>query len=114
MTAGADRFRDRNHRYGTLVACADARRVLADPGAPAAGMAHSERFARDHRPQRCGSRCRIGAGAVADRLTERSESGDRARETARSFGGLPGPTRGSLLRRGARDIGESGGSIAGR
>ena len=97
-----DGFRDRNQRYGYLVACENARRILADPAVLEAGRRHLERFTRGV-PQRRHAHALwsalldAGAAAVAARLTERGGRGDYARETAPSFGGLPGPVRARLL-----------------
>lgn len=98
----ADGFRDRNQRYGYLVACENARRILADPSVIETGRRHLDRFARGV-PQRRDSYAHWsalldeGAETVAARLTERGERGDYTRETAPSFGGLPGPVRTRLL-----------------
>ena len=98
----ADGFRDRNQRYGYLVACENARRILADASVLEAGRRHLDRFTRDI-PQRRHAHALWsalldeGAEAVAARLTERGARGDHARETAPSFGGLSGPVRARLL-----------------
>ena len=98
----ADGFRDRNQRYSYLVACENARRILADALVLETGRRHLDRFCRDV-PQRShgyalwSALLDKGAEAVAVRLTERGELGDYTRETAPSFGGLPGPVRVRLL-----------------
>lgn len=98
----ADGFRDRNQRYGYLVARENARRVLADPAVLEGARRHLERFCagvpqRRHGYDLWSALLDAGAEAVAARLTERGERGDDARETAPSFGGLPGPVRARLL-----------------
>ena len=92
----ADEFRDRNRRYSFLIACENARRILADPSVLEAGRRHLDRFTRGVPQRRHGyalwsALLDEGAEAVAARLTGRGERGDYARETAPSFGGLPGP-----------------------
>jgi hypothetical protein len=97
-----DGFRDRNQRYGYLVARENARRLLADPSVLEGARRHLERFCAGI-PQRRRSYelwsalLEEGAAAVAARLTERGARGDDARETAPSFGGLSGPVRARLL-----------------
>ena len=98
-----DGFRDRNHRYSYLVACENARRLAEDPQRLVAARHHLDRFSRDDPAQREGyslwsALLDEGFGVVAARLTERGERGDYARETAPSFGGLPGPVRARLSR----------------
>ena len=103
-----DGFRDRNHRYSYLVACENARRLAEDPRRLVAARRHLDRFSRDDPAQRGGfslwsALLDAGPDVVAARLTERGEPGDYARETAPSFGGLPGPVRARLSRE-ARDV----------
>lgn len=98
-----DGFRDRNHRYGFLVARENARRLVEDPAVLARGREHLDRFSRDDPHQADGYRVwdalLLGfASVVASRLTERSPGGDYIRETAPSFGGLPNAMRVRLLR----------------
>lgn len=98
-----DGFRDRNQRYGYLVARETARRIVEDPSRIEAGRRHLERFARDDPHQSRGyalwaALLDAGPALVAARLVERGERGDDARETAPSFGGLPGPVRLRLLK----------------
>ena len=95
----ADGFRDRTQRYSYLVACENARRILADPAVLEAGRRHLERFSAGNPHRRDGyalwsALLDDGAAAVTARLTERGERGDYTRETAPSFGGLPGPAAG--------------------
>lgn len=104
-----DGFRDRNHRYSYLVARETARRIAVDPAVLEAGRRHLDRFSRGDPAQRDG--CALWSGlldagpeAVVARLTERGERGDYARETAPSFGGLPGPVRTRLLREAAEPL----------
>ncbi len=97
-----DGFLDRNRRYGFLVARENARRILADPAVLESGRRHLDRFTRGIPQRRHGyalwsALLDEGAEAVAARLIERGERGDHARETAPSFGGLPGPVRARLL-----------------
>lgn len=98
----ADGFRDRNQRYGYLVACENARRVLVEPAVLEGARHHLERFCAGRPERRHGyalwsALLDEGAAAVAARLTERGARGDDARENAPSFGGLPGPVRARLL-----------------
>lgn len=98
----ADGFRDRNQRYGYLVACENARRILLDPAVLEGGRRHLDRFTAGDPHRRHGyvlwsALFDEGAEAVAARLTERGARGDYTRETAPSFGGLPGPVRARLL-----------------
>ncbi len=97
-----DGFRDRNHRYSYLVACENARRLAEDPHRLFAARRHLDRFSRDDPAQREGyafwsALLDADPDIIAARLTERGERGDYARETAPSFGGLPGPVRARLL-----------------
>ncbi len=106
---GSDGFRDRNHRYGYLVARENARRIAEDPAVLEAGRRHLDRFSRGDPAQRDGyalwsSLFDAGAEAVVARLTERGERGDYARETAPSFGGLAGPVRARLSRGAAEPL----------
>ncbi len=99
----SDGFHDRNHRYSYLVACENVRRIAQDPGLLAVGRRHLKRFSRDDPRQRDGyalwSWLLDGPPeAVMARLTEQSERADYARQTAPSFGGLPGPVRTRLLK----------------
>ena len=99
-----DGFRDRNHRYSYLVACENA--ATASPRTPSAwlplditSIASRVTTRRNVRDIRVWSALLDeGFGVVAARLTERGERGDYARETAPSFGGLPGPVRARLSR----------------
>ena len=98
-----DGFRDRNHRYSYLVACENARRLLEDPRYLVSARLHLQRFSRDDPAQRDGFALwsvllDADPQSVAARLTERGERGDYTRETAPSFGGLPGPVRARLSR----------------
>ena len=98
-----DGFRDRNHRYSYLVACENARRLVDDPQRLVAARHHFDRFSRNDPAQRDGvalwsALFVADPGTIAARLTERGERGDYTRETAPSFGGLPGPTRARLSR----------------
>ena len=100
---GPDGFRDRNHRYSYLVACENARRLVEDPPRIVAARAHLARFSRDDPAQHEGyalwsALLDADPGTIAARLTERGERGDYTRETAPSFGGLPGPVRARLSR----------------
>lgn len=112
-----DGFRDRNHRYSYLVARENARRIAADPSVLEAGRRHFDRFSRDAPHGRDGSALwsallDAGAEAVAERLTERSARGDYARETAPSFGGLPGPVRARLLAEARKPLPSSAALVA--
>lgn len=101
-TVEADGLHDRNRRYSYLVARENARRILANPALLESGRRHLERFSAGDPHQRHGyalwtALLDEGAVAVAARLTERGERGDYARDTAPSFGGLPGRVRARLL-----------------
>lgn len=98
-----DGFRDRQHRYSYLVACETARRLVENPALIDRGRRHLDRFVRHDPRQSDGYRLwtklmEEPAAVIAERLTERSPRGDYTRETAPSFGALPGPVRARLLR----------------
>jgi hypothetical protein len=99
-----DGFRDRNHRYSYLVACAIARRIAEDPSRLKDGLLHLERFATrtPHLPDGYGlwkDLLRQPAEVIAARLMELTPRGDYIRETAPSFGALPKDLRAELSRR---------------
>jgi len=99
----SDGFYDRNHRYSYLVACENARRIAEDPEILKAAHHHLDRFSRDDPHQKDGyalwsSLLDEAPETIVAQLMERSERGDYARQTAPSFGGLPGPVRTRLLR----------------
>ena len=98
-----DGFHDRNHRYSYLVACENARRIAEDPQILRSARCHLDRFSRDDPHQKHGyalwsALLDEAPGTVIARLTERSERGDYARQTAPSFGGLPCPVRTRFLK----------------
>ena len=108
-----DGFRDRNHRYSYLVACENARRLAKDPRHLVAARLHLERFSRDDPTQReayslWSALLGFDAEVIAARLTERGERGDYTRETAPSFGGLPGPVRARLSREARKPLRSNG------
>ena len=84
------------------MACENARRIAEDPEILKSARRHLDRFSRDDPHQRHGyalwsALLDEGSGTVIARLTERSERGDYARQTAPSFGGLDAATRARLL-----------------
>ena len=79
-----------------------ARRILDDPSLVERGRNHLEHFIAPDASQRAGYAlwARLIAeppATIAAQLIERSPHGDYVRETAPSFGALPGPVRARLL-----------------
>ena len=97
-----DTPRSRGWRFSYLIACENARRVLADPAVLAGAKAHLHRFSKGdpHQRDACLLWDRLlaeGAGTVAAALRDPGPRGDYARETAPSFGGLPPAVRRRFL-----------------
>ena len=116
MEGGGSR---RSQRFSYLVACENARRILADPAVLVAARAHLDRFSKDDPHQRdayalWSGLLAQGPEAVAAALLDTSQRGDYTREAAPSFGGLPPAVRTRLLREARAGAGSGGNGAAWR
>ena len=95
----SDGFPNRQQRFSYLIALEHAKRVRLDPSLLTEASRHMDRRSPECRAGEDLWRRTIAEGveAVVAALTDRSPSGDYARETAPAFGGIPAPRRRELL-----------------